>query len=236
MKKLLLLSFILLLTYWLSAQESDWSLGMQTSYYQTHFVKSPLQGEKTADQSLAAGLTVSKKLNQKVTFYGGLNISSFGDSYYANELRWGTQHDGQGGFDPGIDPGEDISTVQFNWKYFYLNTRIGINAYFNEGRFRVFCYPFAEGNFYLTNNRTTTLQYLDGQIENQPVEKNLITDFRKFNISVGMGLGLEANLSRRVGIYLMPNTSYMLRGMSRDAANGARYWSVGGTLGLNYRL
>ena len=236
MKKILLLSALLLSITLLTAQDSGLSFGVQTSVYRTDFVKSPLVNDKIPSTTFAAGFTVGKKINQRFTLLGGLSFTSLGDSYYANQLRWGSQHDGEGGFDPTIPTGEDIQSVKLNYNYFFVNARIGLNTYLNKGRFRVFVYPFMESNIYLTNNRQMEVEHIDGSIENRPTEKNITTDFRTLNFSAGLGLGLEAALSSRVQLYLMPNTSYMLRGMSKSAPDGARYWNLGGTLGVHYQL
>ena len=236
MKNIFLLTVLLLSTFSLNAQHSDWSFGMQISAYRTEFVKTILPTDKKPHEAFSTGFTVAKEINQRFMLVGGLSFAMYGDSYFANDLRWGTQHDGQGGFDENIPSGEDITSVGFDYNYFFANARIGLNTYLNNGRFRLFAYPFLETNIYLTNNRKTEIGYIDGSFATNPVEKNITTDFRRANFSAGFGLGLEAALSSKIKLYLMPNTSYMLRGMSKSAPNGARYWSTGGTLGLHYQL
>lgn len=237
MKNIILLAILLLSIFSLNAQHSDWSFGMQISAYSTKFINSPLQIEKEPHGAFAAGFTVAKELNQRFMLVGGLSFATYGDSYYSGQLRWGTQHDGMGGFDESIPPAEDIAAVKFNYNYFFANARLGLNTYLNEGRFRVFAFPFIEGNVYLTNNRQTELEHVDGTVQRSTSQKDEQIDFRPVNISAGFGLGLEAKLSSRIKLYLLPNFSYMLRGMPKTAPNGgARYRSIGGVLGLHYQL
>ena len=232
----LLLSLLLLSLNMVLAQDNGWFIGLESGFYHTQIEKNIISPNNRAENAFSTGFVLGKELNERFALRGILSFSRFKNNYKSGTLRWGTQHDGAGGVDPDAPSLEEIESAEFDWNYYYFNTRIGLNTALTQGRFRLVAFPFIEGNVYLTNNQTTRLNYGDGSTGVVPVSEDINTDFRKFNISAGLGLGLEAQLSSKVGLLLLPNASYMLLSTSVSPGDGPRFLSIGGTLGIHYKL
>lgn len=62
-----------------------------------------------------AGLQAGYQLGQNFRLQSGLAYTEVGDRFQldGNDLRWGNQHNGQGGFDPGIPAPNNIGKVTY---------------------------------------------------------------------------------------------------------------------------
>ena len=70
------------------------------------------------------GFNYNKKLTDNLFLKTGLRLASVGyNGGYNDGLRWGTDHDGMGGFDPSLNPDLPRS-VQFIYNFIFLEVPI----------------------------------------------------------------------------------------------------------------
>ena len=187
----------------------------------------------TGDFSLGIGLSFNYKISKRWVLQSGISYTTLRDRYHEDQLRWGSEHNGQGGHEP--DPNMPHEAI-FKYSHYFVDLMVGMRYYANDGRFRAFVFPMVESNFYLSNRYETELLLEDVPLQNDPLLENNTTPFREVNFTAGLGIGLEAALSQQIKLIVMPSFEYMLLSMSKDAVvdNPPRFYNISARLGLEY--
>jgi hypothetical protein len=214
-------------------QENPFSLGFQTNITRSEVVNDvfeSLNGDKyLSGLGVSTGFTFTQKKRPRLSMQYGLFVSRLSESYNS-PLRWPSEWDGEN-YVP--DPSLPHSLRQ-NYSYFFLDAQVGLKAFFNDGRFRLFAMPYVEGNVFLLDLIATKLVYDDGRKEDSP-SSSVKRQLRKFNASAGIAIGVEGRISRRLSLYAMPLGEYMLLGMGKHSTRGGRFLQLGGAVGVCYQ-
>jgi hypothetical protein len=143
-----------------------------------------------------AGIQVGYQLGQNFRLQSGLTYTEIGRRFQfdGEDLRWGNQHDGQGGFNPDI-PAPNIGTVTQNTVHRYV-----------EVPFRLtYLSPGEQTRFYLSGgiaprihiqsvNRSRHELPDNGGVERDSAPISLV-DFDRLQFSILGSAGVEMNLS-----------------------------------------
>lgn len=102
-----------------------------------------------------------KALGQRFALRIGARVWVENSYINLSEVRWGTQHDGMGGFDPNAPWGEDKYDVRINdlWLEIPLTGRL----YFGEGKWRGYAELGVAPTFFMTQRSVQTFE--DGDRE-----------------------------------------------------------------------
>ena len=88
-------------------------------------------------------------------------------------------------------------------KIFFIEAQTGPHFAFNWKKIRPFVYPYLEVDFYLNNQRQEITEYEDGYILDNPLTKDIITTFNDNYFALGLGLGFEIKIRKRLDLATM---------------------------------
>ncbi len=181
------------------------------------------------------GLALSGPLKtERLHWLAGLQFSTFGSKYKSGPLRWGTQHNGEGGFDPNL-PGESVTRVNFRKAYFYFEMPLGVRYFLTQGKVKFFVQPTVNPALFLTQRTDAEYTFTD-----RPNEQNTTTgnsgNFRTLNLHAALGAGIEFPLSGKLILQLMPQGSIQAFSAAKNSTTGSRLYSLGLRAGLKFGL
>ena len=176
------------------------------------------------------GLHYTYRLRQRLLVRTGLRISSLGYGTETSGLRWGSQHDGNGGFDPGLDPNQPSEFTARTERLFLdvpLLLHYGLEGHAWNPYLEVGLLP----GIYLTRrvrhefDRETTVTYTDE------------TDgaVRRLQLGSSVALGVTHPLSSRYAIFVQGAARYQLTPLA-DGSIREHPFGVGLDLGLRRTL
>ncbi|MCF8243541.1 MAG: outer membrane beta-barrel protein [Saprospiraceae bacterium] len=165
----------------------------------------------------------------------GLRFMAYGDKSKSGGLRWGSQHDGMGGFDPNAPSLENVSGFESKSNLFYVEVPVAYRLYLLNGRTRLFVQANAGPSIYLTYRNANTTSYGDGTSQTY-VQTGYDDNFRKLNAVAGLSMGIEIPVSDKLGIQLQPHGQMQLLSIASNSETGAKWYAFGLRTGLRYRL
>ena len=181
-----------------------------------------------------AGTSVIVEKNKKLHWSFGLRFVDQAIKNGNDDLRWGSQHDGSGGFDPNAPIGS-LTGFEITNHYYFLQIPLGVKYYFLDGKVKLFIQPNLAPAFYLTNRNKITRKYNDRPDESN-VEKNNDTDLRTVNFFGELGIGLEVPVSKTVNILFRPTGNIQILSAIADSETGARMYAAGVHAGMRYQI
>ncbi len=171
------------------------------------------------------GFGASFALSERLFLRTAVQFNQYGDAYDNSGLRWGTQHDGNGGFDPNTPSGEPIFLQTTRHQYIE-----GIIALRYDLRSRGKLRPFAEGGFALGAYGTSRINTLNG--EGAVTER--ISTFRSVAPIARLGVGVNYQFNRLVSAYAMPVGQLHLQSVTAGDVVSTRPWQA--TLEVGIRV
>jgi hypothetical protein len=173
------------------------------------------------------GFGASVAVGQRTLLRTSMHYGQYGDRAWTgpNGLKWGSQRDGMGGYDP-YGPGEpDLEPDVVN-RHQFIEGTIALRRVFSlRGPWR----PFMEGGIsfgkYVTSvNRTV----------NEEAASETIRRFRSASPIGRLGIGADYNFNDHVGMYAMPVLQCHLRSLNERGLTKVMPWRV--TLEIGVRV
>lgn len=221
----------------LSAQPSN-SLdifGAQgVSYEPNSFLRSlDLESNYSPINVSRLGFGASFKLGQRTYLRTSIQLSQYGYRWKSNEIRWGTQHDGDGGFDPNLDPDLPGSIEITHRDYYAEGIVTGGYQFSTRSNWK----PFAEiglglGGYLISGSRFVTNDFLGDVDDSLQFER--IEVYHSLAYLVRAGLGTDYTFNDRVGVYGMAVFQRHLRTI--NSRGTARIYPWQASLELGVRL
>lgn len=165
----------------------------------------------------------------------GLRFMTYGDKSESGGLRWGSQHNGQGGFDPSLPSLEDISKIEYKSSQYYMETPIAFRYYFFDGKIRLFAQASAGPSVYLTYRNAREIELNDGSSQ-ASVQTGYDGNIRKLNAMAGLSLGMEMPVSSKLSVSLNPQAQTQLFSIASNSTTGAKWYAYGIRAGLRYKF
>ncbi|WP_157976093.1 outer membrane beta-barrel protein [Lewinella sp. IMCC34191] len=236
MRHLLTLIFICICGF-VNAQRSSLDLSTGLHYSFTTFSKddqsqhtSTIAGEDRGIVTGQVGIHYRRRLSETNGLRTGLRLSELGYHTMLSGLRWGTQHDGQGGFDPAFDPGQP-DELSRRTNRFFLEVPLIWQRTFGARAW----IPYLEAGFlpgaYLTSrsrqedDNGTTVTYYD--------ESN--GSVHRFQLSAALSMGIEYGLSERHALFVQANGRHQLRPLAEGPIK-ERLYAIGIEVGVRRGL
>lgn len=235
MDKIIYLTLLLsVITLQNTDAQQGWDIGID--YFPNISVESSDNlGADGSKFSNSIGITVTRGVTHRLAISGGINFANTGHTREFNAFRWGTQHDGQGGFDPGLDPQEDIGKVKIIHNYYHLEVPVKLLYTVIDGKFRCYLSGAAVPRIHLGDNLKTKT-YSD---HSQPVENESEgqVDYQTFTLGFQSGIGIEKQIMGRSRLFLEPRMQFNpIRGEFLGKPVEGRYISYGAALGMKLGL
>ncbi len=150
------------------------------------------------------GFGASFRVGQRTYLRTSMQFSQYGSQKTTSELRWGTQHDGNGGFDPNASAPEGApGSIGFREHHMYVEGALSLRYQFKTWSN---WQPFIEGGMAVGKYGTTmsvvntiSLQGDSSETRTSKAEGN----YRSVALIGRFGAGTNYNFNERVGIYGM---------------------------------
>jgi len=204
MKNLSLLALLLIFALSLSAQ-SKFHFG--AAYFPNYSWQMDHMGKDAYSPGLShtAGMTISYPLGAHWSISSGLAYANINQKHELDveELRWGIQHDGNGGFDPGIPSGEDIIAFSFQHTYHFVEVPLRLTYISNGNRLRFYASAGLAPRFFITDRSKSTVERDNGNTE----ENTYSDEIYKYNrIQLGLltACGIELDLGQKAMLFAGP--------------------------------
>jgi len=189
-------------------------------------------GDEAARANWRVGVNYNKKLTKSIFLKTGLRLASKG---YKGEtqggLRWGSQHDGMGGFDPDADPESGFEEVQINTNYWFLSIPIAARFEFNEKKWS----PFVEVGLVPSIYLVTRNQQIAEEESSTMSFNEIPAGLNRIHFVGFASFGLNYTLNEKLQLFGQPSFRYHITTLA-DAPLDEHLYSVGIELGVRKRL
>lgn len=176
------------------------------------------------------GFGASILVGQRTLLRTSMQFSQYGERYNFedNNLNWGSQHDGNGGFDPNLSSGEP--SVNFRVRDRHLNVE-GMIALRHEIPARGLWRPFVEGGVGISKYGGTGTKAVGTETTRS---YDSVNSFRSTTLVGRLGGGFDYHFNETVGMYAMPVLQYHLLSMNRRGFKEIRPWQA--TIEVGFRV
>lgn len=173
------------------------------------------------------GFGASIAVGRRTLLRTSMHFGQYGDRQWTgpNGLRWGTQHDGRGGFDP-FGLGEPELEPDVINRHQFIEGTVALRRVFP---LRSPLRPFLEGGLSFGKYITSV-----NQTEGEDPAFETIRRFRSASPIGRLGIGADYNFNDHVGMYAMPVVQYHLRSLNERGLTKVNPWRA--TLEVGVRV
>lgn len=200
-KFIAILSFLLIINH-LNAQ-CQWQFGVNANVVSTSGLRKEYLNSAavhTAMPSYSFGLIAAQQFkNPHWMFISGFQYGYFQHQTTILNLRWGSQHDGNGGFDPNIDPGETTTGTTYLYTHQYLGMPLTLRYNFTTGSWRLYFSQGIIGRITLRSDESISPNLT------QTAQEEWIARRKAFTLVAQSGMGLECKFDRNKFLFFEPN-------------------------------
>lgn len=212
------------------------ALEIGSSLHYTDYTNKIIKSEKgRLNYDFNVAMTLPMK-NKNREWLVGLKFMAYGNKYDSGQLKYGSGHDGMGGYNPNIDTLEEVTSIQSNSSYYYVELPVGIRQNLvKTEKSRIFLQASAGPTYFLSahNNNSVTLQ--DGSTSTGVSPDNSL-NFRTLNLTTGIAVGFEFSLKEKLSFQLMPHGQMQVFDIVPDSSTHPKWYGFGIRGGLRYRL
>lgn len=183
--------------------------------------------------SFTLGLGIYRQLNSRVSLNTGLAFFSALSESLDSELRWGNEHNGQGGWG-GNDP-SNPNRLSFQEHLYYVQIPLQIQVYLSNGAFRFYAKSGLQLEYLVARRSASQVTHSDGS---QTTTHSIGEDnaLRPLNVLANVGFGLEYTRKSRQTFFLEPEARMTLLGVSKNALYPSRRYDLGIRTGFRLRF
>ncbi|MFT6319601.1 MAG: hypothetical protein ACJAT4_000518 [Granulosicoccus sp.] len=187
-----------------------------------------IRNSKEAKFNTHFGVNYYQKLKEKIWLKVGLGFSSTGyqQQIDGSGLRYGSQHDGQGGFNPNL-PSEDI-TIKYN--HHFIEVPIALHFDFSNKKINPFVELGVSTMYYLQ-----TVSILEQNNRSRNVDKNRANSINQIQIAPTFAFGVNYAFNEKWTLFVQPNFRYHLTKMVKYFGK-EHQWSAGLAVGMRMKL
>ena len=227
----------LLPTFSLFAQgeKSPWSLEFHYTpqyfgYYSPEGRTSILvEDTYRAAYSYRLGAAANYQLSEKTVLSVGLAFQNSSEKTDWLDLRWGNEHDGEGGW-AGPDP-NNPNWGRLNIYYYFLQTPISLKHYFNSGKFRFYLRPGLQSDWAIGRRTAVNKDFgEEGVLTTHELEAE--KKLRPFNVSLSLGVGMAMVFRKRVSFFAEPEFRTSLLTITENNQLKTRFYNLGWKMGV----
>lgn len=163
------------------------------------------------------GVNYNKKLSQKFYLKTGLRLARGGyvlNQFYA--LQYGTQHDGQGGFDPNAPTLEEFNDLNISYNYLFVEIPIVGRYQLSEKKWS----PFIEF----------------GVSPMISLEKSNLRTYNKFHLASNLSVGVNYTPFEKVQFFAQPIFRYHFTNLVDDTPIKEHLYNYGLEFGARWKI
>lgn len=157
----------------------------------------------------------------------GFTSSGYQQNTVGSEIRYGSQHDGEGGFNASLP------FVEINIKYdhHFLEIPVALRFDFSDKKLTPFIEIGVSTMYYLQ-----TVSILESKDISKSVDRNRSNQINQIQIAPTFAFGCSYSLNEKWTVFVQPNIRYHLTKMVDTPATGEHQWGTGLGLGLRMNL
>jgi hypothetical protein len=179
------------------------------------------------------GLHYNQPLSENWTLKLGLHYVQNGSRTPGNELRWGSQHNGTGGFTP--DTGNASQSVAYETQHRFLSVPVALRYALGGTQKKLSFYVEAGTaiSHYLTTKNTSTVTG-----EGSQLIRNVIDDLdgiHQWHLLGSLAFGANYGLGERTQLFLQPTFRYHLTPLA-DGPFKEHLYNVGLEIGGRFAI
>lgn len=184
--------------------------------------------------SQSLGLYVKKGLAQRLSIQTGFNYANMGTTYEStDDLRWGLQHNGEGGYDSKLESGESIDRFSTVNTLHFIEIPLKLHYVVVDKTYQIYFSQALLGRFFINEYQKTTFE-VDGNNETQ--REKLNSEIESPSTAWQSGIGCSFPLNDNTKMFLEPR--FQLNTFSPIASNSkpvkVRFGSIGLAMGINF--
>lgn len=226
----LLFVFLPLLAFSQKNAAIEVSAGMNFTDYSNKIIGS--KGRLNYDFGMAMAFPTK---NTSREWLLGLRLIAYGDKYDSGSLKWGTQHNGSGGFDPNLPSGEPTTSFNQKSSYFYLELPATFRQVLTKGKNRLFAQASAGPAYFLSGWNQNSYELTVGGTQSG-ISPDNTSDFRTLNLFAGIGLGWECPIGKKISLQLLAHGQSQILSIVGETETNPKWYAYGLRGGLRYRL
>jgi hypothetical protein len=173
------------------------------------------------------GANYNKKISGNTYFKSGMRLASVGYVYKTDDVQWGTEHNGMGGYEP--DP--DLESVRFSYDYWFIELPIAIRFFKPNGKFSPFLEVGISPSLYLASLLT---KKIDTPKEIVFRRENELVRINNLQLVGTFAFGANYNYSDKLQFFAQPTFRLHLTQLFRTPLKTYLY-SAGLEMGFRWR-
>ena len=150
------------------------------------------------------GFGASFRIGERTYLRTSAQFAEYGSQRSISNLRWGTQHDGNGGFDPDAPVPDDLpGSIRTRERHLYVEGALALRYQF---RTRSNWQPFVEGGLAVGKYGTTATTVREIDLAGRSTESSTArsdANYRDLALIGRFGAGTNYNFNERIGLYAM---------------------------------
>ena len=233
----ILLLLLLVSATGLAAQQSflDASVGVHYAFRRLTDSDPPSGVNRLAENEQgvitgSVGFHYGRQLGDRLALRTGLRLMTLGYGFRIDGLRWGSQFDGQGGFDPGLDPDAPAEVTGRNDRIF-LDVPLLVRYAMHPGRWK----PYVEAGLLPGAYLTTRTEQRAGDERTVEYRDGARQSIHRVQLGAALSLGVSYGLSGRYALFLQGSGRYQLTPLA-DGPYRERPYAGGLEVGLRRNL
>jgi hypothetical protein len=172
------------------------------------------------------GANYNKSLNENNYLKFGVRPSSVGyQSLDRSDLRFGSQHDGEGGFDPDLDP-DALNDLSFSTDYLFMELPVSFGLIKIINKFSIYGEADLSPNIFLTSR---IKQNTDGESSTRLLGNPSV---RRLHLSGILAAGVAYQANDNFSIFVQPSFRYHLTNLAKVGFVKEHLYSYGIEFGL----
>ncbi|HMG15429.1 MAG TPA: outer membrane beta-barrel protein [Saprospiraceae bacterium] len=194
--------------------------GMDYTY---RFLKNPNFDNKLGTYNYSTGLNFERQISKNYWLQIGLRYSSLGHQIIIKGLKWGTEHDGMGGYkyDPTLN--HSFQTIT---NYTFLEIPIGIKYIFNKNSIWIpYILAALSTNIYLSTITREITDFTD------KTETERSPQIHRISLSTNLGFGIDYSIGKNFSLFAQSLFCYHFTKLVAGP-NGEYLYSYGIELGV----
>ena len=208
--------------------QSKFSLGLEL-FPHASWEHDPFIEELSPRLSKHAGLAVGYQLGEHFRFQSGISYTEFGNRYEleGSELRWGLQHDGNGGFNPDIpNPEPLIGNIESSTIHRFLEVPLRLTYISSGDQTRFYISTGIAPRVHIRSVSKVRHEKPDNGGTDRSTSQISSANFDRIQFSVLGSAGVEIELAGTT-LFAGPRIQFQqLRGTS-DSINGPHHFEAG---------
>ncbi len=206
--KILLFLATLLLPMVLPAQSKttiDLMVGVEYNWLEDYVRFNPNIGRPSGEYNPRLGLNINHRVAPQLWLKSGIRLAMIGEKWPKTALRWGNQHDGEGGFNPDYTDPDLPSESQFFNTYWYLEIPVAGRWEFSTGgRVTPFVELGVSPHIYLT----TQSRFVSNLYSNSDFHYDEQKSFNHLSVAGTLSVGTNISLADHWMVFVQPIFRY----------------------------